>query len=380
MENKNQIRIGIVFNFRKGWMGGMIYIVNIINMLNFLDDEDKPEIVLFYNPDNEEYLKDIKYPKVELVKWVFPGFSDGYAKSVLTGKNIFVDEILQRYNLNGMYPVNDMPVKLKKSLSSKTKLVAWIPDLQHKFYPDFLGKKRTLFRELRIKLTLRNTDHLVVSSGDVKEHFHRFYKLKKDLKIHILRFVSTIDFNSMPPIGEILNKYSIPGQYFIVSNQFTNHKNHFAILHALKKVKLMGKKVFIVFTGRMESVGNLEYVKKIRDMVAEEQLEDQLVFLGMIPRADQLTLMKNSLAIVQPSYFEGWNTSIEDAKSMQVPVIASDIAVHREQLEEKGVYFNPNDHQQLADVLTSYKANEVYYGDYQERVRNFAEDFVNVFR
>jgi hypothetical protein len=35
--------------------------------------------------------------------------------------------------------------------------------------------------------------------------------------------------------------------------------------------------------------------------------------------------MKNATAIMQPSLFEGWSTVIEDAKSLQVPVIASDL-------------------------------------------------------
>lgn len=59
-------------------MGGMIYIVNLINILNYLDEEEQPEVVVFYNPDVEEYISQIKYPHVTIVKWNFPGFADGY--------------------------------------------------------------------------------------------------------------------------------------------------------------------------------------------------------------------------------------------------------------------------------------------------------------
>ncbi len=40
-------------------------------------------------------------------------------------------------------------------------------------------------------------------------------------------------------------------------------------------------------------------------------------FLGFIDRGEQLQLMKNSIAIVQPSLFEGWSTVVEDTKAMQ---------------------------------------------------------------
>lgn len=36
--------------------------------------------------------------------------------------------------------------------------------------------------------------------------------------------------------------------------------------------------------------------------------------------------------MVQPSRFEGWSTVIEDAKALGRPIIATDIAVHQEQL------------------------------------------------
>jgi hypothetical protein len=91
--------------------------------------------------------------------------------------------------------------------------------------------------------------------------------------------------------------------------------------------------------------------------------------------------MKHSLAIVQPSLFEGWSTVIEDAKSLGVGVIASSLEVNKEQLMDKGVFFSPHDDKKLANILTSFKGlNGVEYGSYNERVRQFAEAFVTVFR
>ena len=58
-------------------------------------------------------------------------------------------------------------------------------------------------------------------------------------------------------------------------------------------------------------------------------------------RAEQLLLMKYAQAVIQPSLFEGWSTVIEDAISLQVPVIASNLPVNIEQLGDRGVYFDP---------------------------------------
>ena len=48
--------------------------------------------------------------------------------------------------------------------------------------------------------------------------------------------------------------------------------------------------------------------------------------------------MRRSLAVIQPSLFEGWSTVLEDARALGKVVLASDIAVHREQ-NPPGVHF-----------------------------------------
>jgi hypothetical protein len=46
MDKSSRCSIGIIFNFSKGWLGGFYYYQNIIKALNFLDDDEKPAIVI----------------------------------------------------------------------------------------------------------------------------------------------------------------------------------------------------------------------------------------------------------------------------------------------------------------------------------------------
>ena len=379
--NKKRLRIGIIFNFRKSWMGGLIYIVNLINALNFLEEEDKPEIIVFYNRELEELTKEMQYPYLKLLPWEFKEIYKGYYSSWLKRKNVFIDDFIKDFELDGIYPVNDRPVKSSNGIRRKAKIVAWIPDLQHKFYPHFLGKKRNFLRELRIKILLKNTDDLVVSSNDVKSHFRKFYSLKKDLRIHILQFVSIIKDTNFSSIETLCEQYKVPREYFMVCNQFTNHKNHFVILHALALLKSRGEKVHFVFTGKMEFRGNDEYIKSIREIVAENELEACVSFLDVIPRQDQLSLMKHAKAIVQPSFFEGWSTVIEDAICLQLPVIAADLPVNIEQLGDKGTFFNPDDEKQLADILVSFPTHDGtdIYEKYDKRIEQYGKKFLEIF-
>ena len=103
----------------------------------------------------------------------------------------------------------------------------------------------------------------------------------------------------------------------------------------------------------------------------------------MIPREHQLCIMRHAKAVLQPSMFEGWNTTIEDAKSLQLPIIASGIEVHKEQLREKGIYFDPENENELAQVLSKYSLfsnNNSSYGDQTERIKFFARNFIKIFQ
>ncbi len=99
-------------------------------------------------------------------------------------------------------------------------------------------------------------------------------------------------------------------------------------------------------------------------------------FLGFLPRADQLALMAGAVAVVQPSLCEGWSTVVEDAKALGRHVIASDIAVHREQLATGADFFAPDDAEALAGLLNRYAAADPapVTADYRLAERRFADE------
>ena len=71
----------------------------------------------------------------------------------------------------------------------------------------------------------------------------------------------------------------------------------------------------------------------------------------MVPYADLISLMWHSVAIINPSLFEGWSSTVEEAKSMGKKIILSDIPVHREQNPERGVFVDPYDPERMAKAL-----------------------------
>jgi len=379
MGKSNRKRIGFQFFFDPNWMGGIIYVANSIKILNFLEDKDKPEVYIFYPENIKEIIDEIDYPYLNKILWKFPSIPKTFIKSIIIRKNLFVKDIIDKYSLEALYPMHYFPVKEKQDV----KLMSWFADLQFKYYPEFFTKRKLFENELKVKFILKNAKSLVVSSQAVKDDFYKFYKVPKTLKVHIYHFVSIID--SLPTISfkTLKDKYGLPEEYFMISNQFHKHKNHKVVLKALSLLKKEGRPVHIAMTGRFPSQPDSPYMQKLHNIISENKLEPYISFLGLIPREDQLLLMKNAKAIIQPSLFEGWSTVIEDARSLQVPVIATDLPVNIEQLDDKGTYFSPHDFNKLASLLVEHEKvdkNELLYHPYEQRMKEAAYSFYSILK
>ncbi|HNP34082.1 MAG TPA: glycosyltransferase family 1 protein [Flavobacterium sp.] len=378
-EKTHRIRLGILFNFNVKWTGGIIYNLNIIKTLNFLEEKDKLTVVVLYNPALKKYIDEIEYPYLELVPHNFSSIYKGYVDSILKNKNVFVHDLVINHKLDAIFPMHDYPVKSKLD----AKLVSWYADLQHMYYPQFFTKRKRLERNARIKLILKNSKDLVVSSQAVKDDFIKFFKLPKTLNVHIYHFVSIIEGLPDMTFDEIRAKYNLPEHYYMISNQFHKHKNHKVVFEAVAELKKKGIEVSIGITGRFPDQPDSPYMQELHDIINKNNLKKSIKFLGLIPRGDQLLLMKYCKAILQPSLFEGWSTVIEDAKSLQVPVIAANLDVNIEQLQEKGTYHEPHNVAQLVSIMENYPNRDYtkqLYDSYDSRMKAAAYELLSVFK
>ena len=76
--------------------------------------------------------------------------------------------------------------------------------------------------------------------------------------------------------------------------------------------------------------------------------------LGLVTASDLLSLMRTAAVVIQPSRFEGWSTTVQDAKALGRPLLCSDIPVHREQAPEALGFFPCDRPDILGDLLVSH--------------------------
>ena len=153
------------------------------------------------------------------------------------------------------------------------------------------------------------------------------------------------------------------------------------ILEALMKVKSKNPSICIAFSGKQSSYRDKGYFEKLTDFVKENDLSENVRFLGFIPREDQLLLMKYSKAVIQPSLFEGWSTVIEDSKALGQFVIAGDLAVNQEQSDKNILFFDRHNAEELAAAILKVDSNNIIRNpyNYNQNILEFTESLKTIF-
>ena len=144
-------------------------------------------------------------------------------------------------------------------------------------------------------------------------------------------------------------------KYFIISNQFWPHKNYETAINAMKFFK--DNNCELIITGNVDLKKNYKYFNKIKNLVNHLKLSKKIKFLGNLEKTKQLSLMFNSLCVIQPSLFEGGpgGFSSYEAISMDKYLLLSDIEVNKEAKSKKIVFFKKKNAKDLFN-----KMNKIY--------------------
>lgn len=373
-------RIGLLYSYDERWIGGTYYVLNIINALSALPRRKQPIVTLFTEDaaNLAEVQKITGYPflKMHIVNKRLSDrliFWNRVAKKLL-GKSIFKWSP-PKANVDIFYPKHHPYVDV-----SHLKQIFWIPDFQEAFLPELFTIDDIEERKETQRYICEHADTVVFSSKNAAQHFKSLYP-NYNRKTLVLNFAVT--HPSLEHIDEegMRSKYPIDRPYFFAPNQFWQHKNHETLIKAVALAVIENPLIRVLLSGKEEDYRVEGHVQFLKGLVQEYKLEDHIKFLGFLPRDEQLYLLKKSIAVIQPSLFEGWSTVVEDTKAQGKFLILSDIPVHREQVQQSVSFFDPMAKNELAKYILEAQANQplqVVRPEYAENILHFAQDFMTL--
>lgn len=373
-------KLALFFTYNENWIGGTYYIVNLVHALNTLADDSKPEITIIGHQRSDfDYIKnETRYPYLSYIQ---NKAGNPFHVKILNffGQKFFKRKILD-YKLSDKFDLL-FPAPAGSDyliLIDDKKKVNWIPDFQDFHLPQLYTPKALVEVRQRNLAIAYLSRRIVLSSEDAAKDFRLQYPDSK-AEVHVIPFSVTHPELLNLNFDDVKTKYQITGDYFYAPNQYWVHKNHQLVIEAVKKLKEQNKNILVLFSGKEWDPRNPEYVPMLKKQVEEMGLHDNIRFLGFLDRAEQLLIMKNAKAIIQPSLFEGWSTVIEDAKALNKFVFAANLAVNKEQLTENAVFFDPSNVSDLVEkiLMTEIKISAI---DYNNSRRERAEKFINLFQ
>ena len=263
--------------------------------------------------------------------------------------------------------------------------VAWFPDFQHRRLPQLFSPAARWRRDIGFRVQIASGRTIMLSSESALRDYQMFFPAAAR--------ASVVRFASRPPAellvadpGEVVGQYNLPQRFFYLPNQFWRHKNHQVVVDALSILSAQGVDLVVATSGSKMDPREPDYFDGIMAQVSERNLSRNFRYLGMIPLSHVYALLRASVALINPSRFEGWSTTVEEAKSFGVPMILSDLEVHREQTSGRAKYFGPDNPNELAAHLAAANQDigscsvRNLVPELDERVATFAGDFARTIR
>ena len=364
------IKIAIPSYKESKWLGGKNYINNLIYASNKIKNIKHKFVYVSYQKTRKKNVIYCKYLDKEFLFYRYVTYFR-YLCILLFNKDFILDSFFKKKKIDVVSHL--VPLGSKSSVKS----ISWIPDFQVYTDPDFFPIISRMKRRLYINFSIKNCNHIILSSKDALKNYKKFIN-HNEKKVSIIQFAT----KSLVRTKYKFNFYKkIPKNFYLVANQFWKHKNHITIFKSISYLKSKNIKINIVCTGNINDNRWKNHSNEIQNFIEKKKLGDRIFLLGSIDKKYLDHLFFRCKAIINPSFSEGWNTAVEEAKSIGKRTILSNIRVHKEQ-DKNGIFFNTRNYKDLAKIMVknwnSVSISKTKKNNYKNKTKEFGDRYLKL--
>ncbi len=257
------------------------------------------------------------------------------------------------------------------------KSIVTIHDIIPFFFPGH--KMNSLVRKTAFRIvfnsSIKKASAVIAVSNSTKKDIVNYFGAKEE---HIKVIYEGVEnnFKILPNRDKIKEwaaaKYGIKKPFIFYAGVWRDHKNLAGLVKAFAILKKeIGNSFQLVLGGKEDP-----YYPEIKKTIGDLNLKEDVVCPGFIP-ADELCRFYNTCSVfVIPSFYEGFGLVGLEAFASGAPVISSKTTSLPEVLGESALYFDPNNHQEMAramkKVLLNKGIQERMVKGGLERAKNFS--------
>ncbi|MBC8147160.1 MAG: glycosyltransferase family 4 protein [Bacteroidetes bacterium] len=270
---------------------------------------------------------------------------------------------------------HELPVNIHKS---KIKSIVTIHDLIFKQYPQNYPAFDRKVYDLKFKNSCIHADRIIAISNSTKNDIIKFYNINPDKIDVVHQSCNPIYFEETESdeSAAVLQQYNIPDEYLLYVGSVEKRKNLKALIEAYQKLP-SDVKVPLVIVGKGK-----KYKEEIKELIKVSGIGKLIIWIDNLQSNHHLqSVYQNSLALIYPSFYEGFGLPVIEALLSKTPVITSNVSSLPEAAGPNSFCIDPNNSEEIADaikqVLSNYELREnMKIEGYKYAMENFAAQIV----
>ena len=265
-------------------------------------------------------------------------------KIILTNSSI--NFLTNLFSLNKKLVKEDIDIVLLQNFlpifkSKKIIYVNYVHDFLFLDYPNFFTRTERFIYSF-IKYSTKKADHIITISRNESDRIKKHLPITKNKISYVYHGIDqSFRRLSKTKIKSVKNKFSLPENYILYVGRINVRKNLKVLLDAQKLIKSHLK---IIIIGGSQNDGGLK-------KTIESYFKNNVKIMGHLKQKDLADILASSSMLVFPSLAEGFGLPPLEAMRSGVPVIVSDLKIHREICSDAALYFNPESSIDLAKKI-----------------------------
>jgi glycosyltransferase involved in cell wall biosynthesis len=240
-------------------------------------------------------------------------------------------------------------------------------------FPDWKGK---LFWDLKVLLARWHARRFLTVSHAAKEEITRYIGISAN-KIDVISEAPDPHFRPIvdtPLLQQARKNNGLKddARLLLYVGGLAPHKNLLGMLKGLS-IALQNRElddIHLVLIGDLEGAGFHSHYEELCVAIKDDSLlQDRVHFTGYISDEDLVALYSDALAVVMPSFSEGFGLPAIEAMACNTPVLSSTSGSLPEVVGDAGLYFDPHQPTEIADAIERLSTDKDLQNELREKAK-----------
>jgi glycosyltransferase involved in cell wall biosynthesis len=238
--------------------------------------------------------------------------------------------------------------------------------------PEYNTRLRSKLYHFNAKRALKKANHIITVSEFSKKELEEITKIQGK-NISVTPLAAPVATNDGMPPGLNLRR-----KFLIYVGGYDSRKNIPVLMRAYQKFIANYYPIDLVLVGGkgkgLEQFFTDEFTEKVAGRFPVKPKGSMILTEPLLDN-ELVALYKQAMALVHPSYYEGFNLPLVEAMDKGLPLVVADIPVNREVAADAGHFVNPENEDTFGIGLHEFLNNPHLQKSLAENARKRAQDF-----